>query len=70
MTSRFPSVPITDAKLMTLMYGNVRVGALYSSDVLLPLSDNASSIAFVMILQTRTIYKTKAKPLQRNLYLL
>ena len=55
MTSRLPSVPTTDAKLMTLMYGTVRTGALNSSDVLLPFTDNASSIAVLTILHTTAV---------------
>jgi len=51
MTSRLPRVPTTDAKLMTLMYGTVRTGALYSSDLLLPFSENSNSIASVSPLQ-------------------
>jgi len=52
MTSRLPSVPTTDAKLMTLMYGTVRTGALSSSDVLLPFNEDANSIFFVVVLRT------------------
>ena len=48
ITSRLPRVPTTDAKLITLIYGKVSVGALYSSDVLLPFSEDANSIACVI----------------------
>jgi len=45
MTRRFPSVPTTDARLMTLMYGTVRRGVLYNSELLLPFCDNINSIS-------------------------
>ena len=45
MMSKLPSVPTTEAKLMTLTYGIARAGVLYNSDVALPFSDNPNSIA-------------------------
>ena len=54
ITSRLPSVPTTDARLMTLMYGSVRVGELYNSDVLLPFNEISNSISFAIVLQATT----------------
>ena len=59
ITSRLPRVPTTDAKMITLIYGKVRAGALCSSDVLLPFSDNAISIASANVLQTTALSYTK-----------
>jgi len=55
MTSKLPSVPTTEAKLMTLMYGTVRAGALYSSEVL-PFGDSTNSITFTVVSQIAILY--------------
>ena len=60
MTSRLPRVPTTDAKPMTLMYGIVRAGALCSSGVLLPLSDEGKSISFVTVRRKKITIRSSA----------